>query len=783
MFEIIREHQLNIMLALCAICIMMAVLLLVTRFLSKRRKWIMISIELTATFLLSFDRCAYIYKGNPTHIGTIMVRLSNFMVFFLTSAIVLCFNFYLIDLLLNEGKLKKIPKRLKAVSIIAAIGMLLVVISQFTGIYYYFDEDYIYHRGSGYLLSYAVPFILPVIQFTVVRQYKKRFSKLIYTSVVLYITLPVIVGIIQIFSYGISIITMTIVLVSISLYVLAYLDINNAAEKAHELEVGNLHKEQESMKRLFDQTVSAFVSAVEKHDTYSEGHSVRTAEFARRIAKAAGKSEEECEEVFYAALLHDVGMISLPDSVIQKTEGFTEEELRQKKLKPVMSAEILSNITEYPYLSSSVRYSHERYDGTGYPDGLKGKDIPDISRIIAAADAYDSMISGKRNIAPLSYQVVREEFIKQSGTQFDPVYAEIVVQLLDADYEEAQSDGRSELGSELICKGYRESVSYGISADEEIVKISFSCEAVEEGKGSFSAPSIIVFDSYDRHIHSDAKTIEAYRYLEYCELWFDGHYVSTNARNMAVKVTENNGTAGKYEITAGRFEDHISLQMISPERRVDIIIALHDISKASYIGLTGENCHIHNISVKKTGDRTEAGMIRQIVSKIGYTDRLESDIPNIQIDHTRNASTEGILIRDEVIIDFHTMSLPSANLVWHCPYIVIFTSEDKKVGGKGFREFALIKLNGESSGNDSHAKNTLIMKKSDEFPGWDQWKEKNKAGMECSVRIVRKGSRIIVTTENLGIAIENTTVISKKTDAVYAALTGDQVALTDIRIR
>ncbi|MBQ4464898.1 MAG: diguanylate cyclase, partial [Oscillospiraceae bacterium] len=85
MFEIIREHQLNIMLALCAVCCMMAGLLLFTQFLSDRRKWILILMELAATFLLGFDRAAYIYKGDMRPVGAFMVRISNFMVFFLTS--------------------------------------------------------------------------------------------------------------------------------------------------------------------------------------------------------------------------------------------------------------------------------------------------------------------------------------------------------------------------------------------------------------------------------------------------------------------------------------------------------------------------------------------------------------------------------------------------------------------------------------------------------------------------------------------------------------------------
>ena len=782
MFGFIREHQMNIMLALCAVCTAMAVMLILTRFLSERRKWIMVLMELTATLLLASDRMAYKYKGDISELGFIMVRVSNFMVFFLTSAIVLIFNLYLIDLLTSDGKVKKVPNRLKAVNIGALMGMALVVLSSFTGLYYSFDAENNYHRGPGFLICYIVPVFFPIVQYTVIRQYKKLFSRLIYTSLVLYIFVPIIVGIIQIFTYGISIVNMAMVLVSVCLYIFTYLDINAEVERAHEIEVGNLQKEQKSMKRLFDQTVTAFVNAVEMKDKYSEGHSVRVAEYARRIAKACGRSEDECEEVYYAALLHDVGMIGIPDNIIEKGDDLSADDMKLVEQKPVMSEEILSSISEYPYLSQGARYSCERYDGKGYPDGLKGQEIPEISRIIAAADTYDNMTSKKRNRDALSYQVVREEFIKMSGGKLDPEFSEMVVRFMDEDHTETETEDITQLETELRCGEYRDNVSMGIPVLQEITKIHFECDSTLTDKKGFSAPSVILFDSYNRHIHRDPKTITAYRYVEFGEIWFDGHYVSTNARNIEVKVTDNDVTDG-YEITAGRYDDHLSVKMISPKKTVESIIALPDNSKTSYIGLTGENCLLKNITADKTGIMVSEGDIRKIVGRLSYIDRIESDMPNIQIDHNRSASTEGILINDEVIINFHTMSLPSADLVWHCPYIVLFNSENKKIGGKGYLEYALIKINGEVSGDSNYAENRFYMKKGDTFAGWDDWKQKNKSGLECSVHIVKKGNKIILTTSNLGIDIENTTIIEKGAGEVYAAITGDQVAVTDIRIR
>ena len=116
-------------------------------------------------------------------------------------------------------------------------------------------------------------------------------------------------------------------------------------------------------------------------------------------------------------------MVGIPDSIIQKHSELTEEERRVWQKKPIISGEILSDITEYPYLKDGGLYSNEKYDGSGYPKGLKGEEIPDVARIIAIADAYVSMTSNKRYREELPYIMIRQEFVEMAGTQFDPEYA------------------------------------------------------------------------------------------------------------------------------------------------------------------------------------------------------------------------------------------------------------------------------------------------------------------------------------------------------------------------
>ncbi len=788
MFEFIRTYQLDIMLLLCGACGMMAVLLLITRFLDTRRKWALFLMEIVAFFLLWFDRLAYIYAAQPGPKAYVMVRLSNFLVFFLTSGVVFSFNNFTKVLLdtASDGKVKS--RRLYVVGVAAVCGMALSAISAFTGLYYYIDENNKYHRGQGFLIAYIIPVICPLIQYTVIRQHRKLLSKLIYTSMVLYIFVPIACGIIQIFAYGISIVNMAMVAVSVSLYIFSYLDVNDAVEHAHQIELQNMQGERERMERLFDQTAKAFVSAVEKKDNFTEGNAVKIADYALKISQLAGMSEEDCKKTYYAALLHDVGLIGIPDSVIKNDADPATMDIETYRQKPLIGKEILSNITEFPFLGVGANYSHERYNGTGYPEGLKGEEIPEIARIIAVADAYVTMTSKKRYRDARPDFVAREVFIKGAGAEFDPDYAGIMVKIIDEETRGKVHDDITLVEKKLVCGQYRDAISLGIPITSNITVIRFECELDYEFSEGFSAPSIILFDSYDRRVHDNAKSIEVYHYQEYAEIWFDEHSITTAARK--IRETRLDQAAGyemllpkTYEIIAAKYDDHIRLIMRSPEYEKDVVAALVDGSTSVYIGITGENCSINNIIIDQTEKVIDSGYIPRISDEISYIDHMESDITNIQISQTRSASTEGIEIKNKLRINFHSMSLPVASFIWHCPYIVIYSSDNGQVDGDNYHEYALIKINGENEIKDHYAENRFVMKKKEDFPGWETWKEKNKEGVDCEVILERKGNTIVTTTRNLGVYLENTTIINESFDKVYVALTGDRCALTDIRVR
>lgn len=192
-------------------------------------------------------------------------------------------------------------------------------------------------------------------------------------------------------------------------------------------------KKSQGVLRMFAQTAEALAIAIDAKDNYTHGHSLRVAEYSQMIAKASGMNEDESKIVFHAALLHDVGKIGVPDRIINKNGKLTPEEYEEIKLHPVYGYNILSRISESPSLSIGARYHHERYDGKGYPRGLKGEEIPELARIIAVADAYDAMTSARSYREPFSQERVREEIEKGIGTQFDPKFARVMLELIDGD--------------------------------------------------------------------------------------------------------------------------------------------------------------------------------------------------------------------------------------------------------------------------------------------------------------------------------------------------------------
>jgi putative two-component system response regulator len=189
--------------------------------------------------------------------------------------------------------------------------------------------------------------------------------------------------------------------------------------------------------QLFLNVVATLADAIDAKDAYTNGHSRRVAAYSREIAARYGYDEKSLDDIYMMGLLHDVGKIGVPDEVINKPGRLTDEEFAYIKKHPAIGGKILGNITEMPSLSLGARYHHERFDGRGYPEGLSGENIPEEARIIAVADAYDAMTSNRSYRGIIPQDVVKGEFEKGLGTQFDPRFAAIMLEIIseDVDYK------------------------------------------------------------------------------------------------------------------------------------------------------------------------------------------------------------------------------------------------------------------------------------------------------------------------------------------------------------
>ena len=197
------------------------------------------------------------------------------------------------------------------------------------------------------------------------------------------------------------------------------------------------------LKDLFSGTITAIVEALDAKDSYTLGRSRRVTFYAVKMAKALHLSDTTTGKIELAGLLHDIGMIGVSDDILAKVEKLTPEEYDEIKQHVSHSVRILDDIKQLSDVVEIIKYHHEFFNGNGYPYGLKGEEIPIGSRIIAVADAFDSMVTPKIYRNQVLPSVALAEIKSQSGKQFDPVVVEIFEQILPTALHEIKELERS----------------------------------------------------------------------------------------------------------------------------------------------------------------------------------------------------------------------------------------------------------------------------------------------------------------------------------------------------
>lgn len=189
-------------------------------------------------------------------------------------------------------------------------------------------------------------------------------------------------------------------------------------------------KRQLEYKNITVESIQAIARTIDAKDEYTNGHSIRVGYYSKVIAENLGMSSDEVDNIYYIALLHDIGKIAIPDSILNKPGRLTDEEFAVMKSHTTRGASILKGISTIPHIIEGAKSHHEKYNGTGYPEGLSGEEIPFVARIICCADCFDAMASKRVYKEPFSLDVIISEFNRCSGTQFDPKIAKVVVDLI-----------------------------------------------------------------------------------------------------------------------------------------------------------------------------------------------------------------------------------------------------------------------------------------------------------------------------------------------------------------
>lgn len=432
---------------------------------------------------------------------------------------------------------------------------------------------------------------------------------------------------------------------TIAITILAYFMYFLSSQHMDEVkEINETHDKdiEKQTRKLLDQSIETLAYTIDAKDRYTKGHSSRVAKYARMIGKVMGKSEEECRQIYLCGLLHDIGKIAISSAIINKPGKLTVEEYDLIKKHPVNGAKILEKMKDIPYLQDGAKYHHERYDGTGYPEGLASDAIPEIGRIIAVADAYDAMTSYRSYRPVMDQAIVKQEIWEESGTQFDPLFAKIMISLIDADihYDMREKIGEQDeiefegMDTEIVWSvdpksqnadvlrmletGENELAAFINAEDKwsnptecfEITnkkgRIKFHVKARPEAQYVWNSPAVLIYSSENGTPTGD-KYEELGVFMSAGYSWKAGssdYEYSSITKNEAFKNWDNwkaqNKSGMDYYVDYVRNNNEVVLKIYNDLLTMDAhLVMKENYRKKMYITVSGEWCNIYNVSTER----------------------------------------------------------------------------------------------------------------------------------------------------------------------------------------
>ncbi len=332
---------------------------------------------------------------------------------------------------LQKGKYKKI---FQSICFIALLNFIICTILHLTGI-----ADYIETMPAAHAIL-IITFLAVILTFLIrYWNHRSRSDCLLFFGLLITM-LSVIFEAISVY-YKVSV---SGVFVGIAILILLFINVIYTIHIIRDIikrqQQEELDKRKKNIEEMSLQLMQMLSTTIEAKDEYTKGHSHRVAEYSVLIARELGWNEKELSNLKNAAHLHDIGKIAIPDTILNKPSKLSEEEFSIIKEHTIIGANILKNISLIDHVQEIVRNHHERYDGNGYPDGLKGKEIPLHARIVTVADSYDAMSSQRIYRNQLPPEKIIQELENNKGTQFDPEITDIFLKLLREDRIHVKED-------------------------------------------------------------------------------------------------------------------------------------------------------------------------------------------------------------------------------------------------------------------------------------------------------------------------------------------------------
>jgi 5'-deoxynucleotidase YfbR-like HD superfamily hydrolase len=197
------------------------------------------------------------------------------------------------------------------------------------------------------------------------------------------------------------------------------------------IRLSRYRRQQKLDTEIIEQSMNTFIEFIDAKDANTKGHSTRVATYSAEIARRKKLPEKQVRQLYYITLMHDCGKIGIPDSILKKPGPLTDEEYSTIKGHTTLGVSILTNFTAIPGIQDGAHYHHERYDGKGYPEGLKGSEIPLYARIICVADSYDAMSSARCYRKALDPDTILKELLENAGKQFDPEIVPYMISMIE----------------------------------------------------------------------------------------------------------------------------------------------------------------------------------------------------------------------------------------------------------------------------------------------------------------------------------------------------------------